>query len=217
MNMVRKLSARNRSSTIALLAIFWGLAVSFLMLYISHTPALTRDSFSLETLEEGIENFYGILILVSIFVLIGVFFLARYCTNPIGKRVNRYLAEHSEVTLELLDEDFAGAKQFGGIWVGKKYTYVPRLNRLLLENDRIVLVRYKISEAENETTYWICWCMVDGKEYRVPITLRWLWSLQEYYCAFDHIITENNPKYDRMFKHDLNQLLDIKYNKHMRH
>lgn len=217
MNMVRKLSARNRNSTIALLAIFWGLAVFFLMLYISHTPALTRDVFSLEDLEEGIENFYGILILVSIFALVGVFFLVRYRTNPIGKRVNRYLAGHPGVTLELLDEDFAEAKQFGDIWVGKKYTYVPGLDRVLLENDRIVLVRYKVNETENDITYRVCWCMVDGKEYRVPITLCRLWSLQEYYSAFDHMIIDNNPKYNRMFMHDLKQLLDIKYNKHMQH
>lgn len=215
MNMIKKLTIANFKGMIFILLFCFGLGGVIFWKYAPATLRLLQGNIRPESLPESVSNYYGLSALSLIFILLGLFILIKQLVNPIKKKVNKYITEHPEVTLEMLDDDFAGASQFGDIWVGRKFTYVTDLPRVLLENDKIVWVYQDVEYSRKSTTYFACWCMADGKEYRVRIAERKLKQMREHYASFPHILTEDSADYKYMFKHNINELLDIKYNQNI--
>ena len=218
MKMIKTLTVDNAKGVFFILLFCWGLAGIVLWHYGSDTLGLIQGRIRPEALKEDTFNYYGMSGLALFFILLGAFILIKDLTHSVKKRVNQYLSEHPDVTLEMLDEDFSGAEKFYDIWVGEKYTYTTELKSILLENDRIVWVHQDVEYSRRTTSYFVCWCMVDGQEYRTRITEKNLRLLREHYLInFTHILTEDNPDYRNMFKHNLDKLLDIRYNQYVQH
>lgn len=216
MNMVKTLSAKYIKSIIPILLFCWGIGGFFLLLYGPGTLGLMMGNVPPEILEEDMDHYYGMSLLALIFILLGLVILIVQLATPVKKRVNKYLAEHPEVTLRMLDDDFAKAKQFGDIWVGKQFTYALHLKRILLENDRIVWIYRDLSASEDTVILYICWCMVDGRKFRARVSERWLEPLVGHYADFPHILTNFDPDYKFLFKYNMNRLLEIKYNRYIK-
>lgn len=215
MNMIKTMTAKSIRSTIILLLFLWGLGGFALWHYAPDTLRLLQGTVKPEYLEENVSNYYGMSALSLIFLLLGLFILIKQFASPVKKRVDKYLAEHPELNLQMLDDDFMAAKKFGDIWVGRKFTFVADLNRVFLENDKIVWIYKDMEYKKNASSYYICWCMADGKEYRSRLSERNQRLLHEYYSTFPHILTEYNQNYKKLFKHNMNELLSIKYNQHI--
>ena len=216
MQMIKTLTAKNIKSMIWLLLFLWGVGGACLWHYGPDTLRLLQGRTRPEFLEENVSNYYGMSAIALLLILLGLAVLIRQLTFPLKKRVNQYLEAHPEVTLKILDNDFAKAEEFGAIWVGKQFTYAADLKRVLLENDRIVWVYKEVTTRKNASTYHIHWCMADGQEYSAQISAKNLDELMDHYGSFPHIIISYSQDYHNMFKHNLNQLLDIRYNQYIK-
>ena len=217
--MVKTLTRKNVLSMIPILLFCWGIGGFALWRYGMGALGLLQGRIRPSDLDESVSNYYGMSALALFFIVIGLIIVIRQLVMSIGKRIDKYIAEHPGVSLQMLEEDFAGAEQFGAIWVGQKYTYSTDLSQVLLENNRIVLIceeeEYQRRRNVTTTSYYICWCMADGKEFRVRVDGGKLRKLKEYYARFPHILTENNPEFKRLFRNNLSGLLNIKYNENI--
>lgn len=106
---------------------FWKYGPAALELLQGGMPELAKD--------ESTGNIYGLAALGLFFVLIAVALVIRGLSNSVGKRVRRYLTEHSGVTMGQLDTDFSAAQQIGNVWVGKGWTYSHDLNCIVVGNN----------------------------------------------------------------------------------
>lgn len=216
MQMIKTLTAKNIKSMIWLLLFLWGVGGACLWHYGPDTLGLLQGRILPEFLEENVSNYYGMSALALILILLGLAIVIIQMTSPLKKRVNQYVEAHPEITLQILDNDFAKAEQFGAIWVGQQFTYVADLKKVLLENDRIVWIYKEVTRRRNASTYHIHWCMVDGQEFSVQISAKNLDDLMDHYGSFQHILINYNKEYHNMFKHNLSQFLEIRYNQYIK-
>ena len=67
---------------------------------------------------ESISTIYVVSAMGVFFVLLALLMLILTLKKSVKKRVNRYLAEHGEITMSMLESDFAAAEQVNDIWIG---------------------------------------------------------------------------------------------------
>lgn len=212
MNMIKKLSQKNTRNRLPILLFCWGLGGVLLWLYGPDTIGLLQGKIQPQDLDQSVSNYYVMCGVGMCIVLMGLWVLIIQLAKPIKKRVSQYLKEHPAITLEMLDQDFEEASQYGNIWVSRKFTYGTDIKSVILENSQIVLIYHDVQYIKNKATYYFHWCMVDGQQYQSRIPEQKLQYLRDLYASFPHILTENSPDYKYMFKHNMNELLNIKYN-----
>ena len=160
---------------------------------------------------ESISTIYAVSAMGVFFVLIALIMLILTLKKSVKKRVNRYLAEHGEITMSALESDFAAAEQVNSIWIGRRWTYNHQFDNIPLENDKIVWVHTDSMRSRRSTSYWICLGLVDGKEERASMPYQKLSVIMALYEQYPHILVGDNPEYKHMFKNDREALLNIKY------
>lgn len=160
---------------------------------------------------ESISTIYAVSAMGVFFVLIALLMLILTLKKSVKKRVNRYLAEHGEITMSMVESDFAAAEQINNIWIGKRWTFNHQFDNIPLENDKIVWVHTDSMHSRRSTSYWICLGLVDGKEERASMPYQKLSVIMALYEQYPHILVGDNPEYKHMFKNDREALLNIKY------
>ena len=150
--MVKKLTIKTWTSTGILLAVCLVLAIFPLYRYLPSALALLQKKPPL--LNESQSNIYGISALGIV-------------SDPVSKRVNRFLAEHPETNMAQLDQEFFSAEKIGTMWIGNHRTFSHDMRSVVVENAEIVRV-YMYEERERRTTnYYVCLELKNGKTERV--------------------------------------------------
>ncbi|MBD5497783.1 MAG: hypothetical protein HDR11_08475 [Lachnospiraceae bacterium] len=162
---------------------------------------------------ESVSTIYVVSAMGIFFVLLALLMLILTLKKSVKKRVNRYLAEHGEITMSMLESDFAAAEQVNDIWIGKRWTFNHQFDNIPLENDKIVWVHTDSMRSRRSTSYWICLGLVDGKEERASMPYKKLSVIMALYEKYPHILVSDGPEYSLMFKNNREALLDIKYRK----
>ena len=188
---------------LALSTPFWKYGPAALEALQGGVPELART--------ESMSNIYGLAALGLFFLLISLALVIRGLTNSVGKRVRKYLAGHSGVTMAQLDSDFAAAEQVGKVWIGRKWTYNHDMNYVVVGNDDIAWVYHETERSRNRVSYYLCLGLADGNVERICVPEKKLSQMEEIYERFPHILVGSNPEYKYMFRNDRNAFLNIKY------
>lgn len=210
--MVKKLTLKEWVHTGPL--ILFLLAMGGFMLWTEGPSAIDamRGLTPARAAKESTSTIYVISALGVLFILFALIVFIMTLKKSVKKRVNRYLAEHGEITMSALEGDFSAAEQVNSIWIGRRWTYSHMFDRVPLENDKIVWVYTDTTRSRNNTTYWICLGLVDGSVEKVSVPYKKLSEIMALYEKYPHILVGDNPEYKHMFKNDREALLNIKYN-----
>lgn len=209
--MIKKLTIKTWIGTGGLMLIMLALGVPMLWIYAPSAVEALQGGHPVLARKESMSNIYGLSVLGTIFVLMALIMLISQLKNSVKKNINKYLAAHSEVTLAMLDAEFAAAEKVGNIWVGRRFTFCNGLKDTLLENDRIVWVYTDTTQARRGVTYWLCFGLVDGTVQKVMASGKERSNVPPLYEKFPHILVGNNPEYGYKFKNDREAFLNIKY------
>ena len=209
--MIKKLTIKTWIGTGGIMLIMLAFGVPMLWMYAPSAIEALQGGHPALARKESMSNIYGLSVLGTIFVLMALIMLISQLKNSVKKNINKYLAAHSEVTMDMLDAEFAAAERVGNIWVGRCYTFCNGLKDTLLENDRIVWVYTDTTSARRGVTYWLCFGLVDGTVQKVMASSKERNNFPPLYEKFPHILVGNNPEYGYKFKNDREAFLNIKY------
>ncbi len=163
--MVKKLTIKTWTSTGILLAVCLVLAIFPLYRYLPSALALLQKKPPL--LNESQSNIYGISALGIVMLIICIAIFIKQLSDPVSKRVNRFLEEHPETNMAQLDQEFFSAEKIGTMWIGNHRTFSHDMRSVVVENAEIVRV-YMYEERERRTTnYYVCLELKNGKTERV--------------------------------------------------
>lgn len=163
--MVKKLTIKSWVSTGLLLAVCLVLAIVPLWRYVPSALALLQGRPPL--LNESTSNIYGMTALGLVMLVIVVAILIKQLTEPVGKRVNRFLEEHPEANMAQLDQEFDSAEKIGNLWIGGHRTFSHDMRCVVVENTEIVRAYVMRERAKRSTNYYICLELKNGKTERV--------------------------------------------------
>lgn len=163
--MVKKLTIKAWTSTGILLAVCLVLAIVPLYRYAPSALALLQKKPPL--LNESQSNIYGISALGIVMLIICVAIFIKQLSEPVSKRVNRFLAEHPETDMAQLDQEFFGAEKIGTMWIGNHRTFSHDMRSVVVEHAEIIRA-YMYEERERRATnYYVCLELKNGKTERV--------------------------------------------------
>ena len=161
---------------------------------------------------EKLSNVYGITGLGSIFVLFTLFILVKTLQDSPKKLINAYLAANPSVTMEHLESDFASANRQGNVYIGRKWTFSPKLDKLILDNSQVIWVHTSSRRYKQNITYFVLWEMLDGSTLQADQSSEnQCTEIMQSYNQFSHIVTGNSPEYAYLLKNDKESFLNLKY------
>lgn len=161
---------------------------------------------------ESLSNVYGITGLGSIFVLFALFILIKTLKDSPKKLIREYLTANPSVTMEDLESDFASANQQGNVFIGRKWTFSARLDKLVLDNSQVIWVHTGCRRYKQNVTYSVLWEMLDGSTLRADQSSEnKCTAVMEGYSQFSHIVTGNSSEYAHLLKNDRDAFLNLKY------
>lgn len=209
--MIRKLTTKVWISTG--LVVLGCLAIAAPILWYNAPGALAafRRSRLVGSGGEDAGNYYALSAIAIILIAFGLFACIRQLSNSVRKRVERYLAQHGDVTEAQLDSDFAAAREIGNVWIGKRWTFSHDLSCILLENAAVAWVFSEKEHVKNKVNYYLCLGLADGVVRRVCVPEEKLQEIIEVYKGFPHILAGNNPEYGYLFQNDRQTFLEMKY------
>ena len=158
--MVKKLTIKTWVSTGLLLVVCMVLAIVPLWKYAPSALALLQGKTPM--LDESTTNIYGMSALGLFFLVISIFMFIRQLTNPVSKRVNRFLEEHPEASMAQLDQEFSCAEKIGNLWIGGHRTFSHDMDCVVAENAEIVRAYVEKERAKRDVNYYICLELKNG-------------------------------------------------------
>ena len=167
-------------------------------------------------------NIYGISALGAFFIFLGLFILAKLLINSSKKLVNKYLAKHPHVTMEQLEQDFAQAQEVNKVWIGKRWTFSPKmgpdLDDLLFDHEELIWVHTGSVRSGRSTNFYVWWNFIDGSEKQVSLSsAKKCTQVMEKYEQFSHVVVGNSAEYEYLLKNDKEAFLDLKYRSEKQH
>lgn len=127
---------------------------------------------------------------------LGLLVFIAHLTDPVSKRVNHYLAEHPEVTMEQLDQAFDLARNVGSMWISERWTFSHELWDIVVENADLVRVySWKNFRTGSARQYDFYLCMEFAEERTIKIRIRYkddLIRTIELYRQYTQVPAENN-------------------------
>lgn len=157
-------------------------------------------------------NIYGISAIGAFFLLVALFILVKTLKDSAKKLIDKYLAEHTDVTLAQLESDFAAAQEINKVWVGKRWTFSPKMTDLLFDNDQLVWVHTGSVRSGRNINFYVWWNLIDGSEKQVSLSSeKKCTQVMERYNQFDHVVVGNSPEYGYLLRNDREAFLNLKY------
>lgn len=186
--MVKKLTIKTWTSTGLLLAVCLVLAIAPLYRYAPSALALLQKKPPL--LNESQSNIYGMSALGIVMLIICVAIFIKQISEPVSKRVNRFLAEHPETDMAQLDQEFSHAEKIGVMWIGSHRTFSHDMRSVVVEHAEIVRA-YMYEERERRVTnYYVCLELKNGKTERVKNSYHDVSKILESYKKYPNIQVE---------------------------
>lgn len=157
-------------------------------------------------------NILGISFIGIFLLLIVVFIVIKTLKNSAKKLIGQYLEKHPGITMEQLESDFDMAENVNKVWIGKRWTFSPKLGELLFDNRQVVWVHCGSVRSGRSVNFYVWWYMIDGSEKQVSLSSeKKCKEVMEKYSMFAHILVGNDSEYGYMLRNDKEALLDIKY------
>lgn len=212
--MIRKMAIRKWIGAGALTLFCAVMGGAFLWMY--GAAALEGLSGSVPELAktQSMDNIYFGAVMGLIAVALAVIIIIRQSSLSVGGQIKRYLANHPDVTMEQLEDDFASAVQYGSIWIGNRWTFSYDLVGLVFENAKIAWV-YSERDGGRSVQYFLCLGTTDGKIVKTSVKQEHLVPIKGRYTQFPHILLDNSMEYEHIFKNDINAFLNIRYNQNI--
>lgn len=161
---------------------------------------------------EPLMNIYGISALGMFFLLLLVFILFKTLKNSPKKLTGEYLAANPSVTMEQLESDFAMAQEVHKVFIGRNWTFCPKLNKLLFDNSQVIWVHAASVRSGRSVNFYVYWEMLDGTQHKASFSSeKKCREILEKYEQFPHIVVGNSPEYGYMLQNDREAFLNLKY------
>lgn len=161
-------------------------------------------------------NIYGLSAIGAFLLLIASFILYKTLDNSAKRLVEQYLAEHPDVMMEQLESDFAAAREVNKVWVGKRWTFSPKMGPnmkyLLFDNDQLIWVHTGAVRSGKSLNFYVWWNLIDGSERQVSLSSeKKCTQVMETYNQFAHVVVGNSAEYGYMLQNDREAFLNLKY------
>lgn len=161
---------------------------------------------------EKLSNVYFITAFASIVFLFAMYILIATLKDSPKKKIKEYMASAPSVTMEELESDFASADRQNGFFIGKKWTFSPRLDKLIFDNRQVIWVHTNSQQYKQGVTYYLLWEMLDGSTQKVSFSSeKKCKAVMKCYSQFSHIVTGNSSEYTYLFRSDREAFLNMKY------
>lgn len=162
--------------------------------------------------DEPLINIYGFTAVSVVLLLAALIILVKAFRNSAKKLTEEYLAAHPSVTMEMLENDFASAKEQAKVFIGRKWTFSAKLKQLILDNSEIIWVHTGSVRSGRNINFYVWWEMLDGSTKEVSLSSeKKCTAVMESYNQFPHILTGNSSEYAYLLQNDREGLLDLKY------
>ena len=146
-----------------------------------------------------------------LFIII-VFIMIKMMKNSPKKLIGQYIEKHPGVTMEHLESDFNAAENVNKVWIGKRWSFSPKMEGFMLDNSEVVWVHTETVRSGRNVNFYVWWNMIDGSAKSVSLSSeKSCKEVMEKYDRFAHILAGNNPEYGYLLKNDREKLLDMKY------
>ena len=146
-----------------------------------------------------------------LFIII-VFIMIKMMKNSPKKLIGQYIEKHPGVTMEHLESDFNAAENVNKVWIGKRWSFSPKMEGFMLDNSEVVWVHTETVRSGRNVNFYVWWNMIDGSAKSVSLSSeKSSKEVMEKYDRFAHILVGNNPEYGYLLKNDREKLLDMKY------
>ncbi|NBK92271.1 hypothetical protein D5278_09865 [bacterium 1XD21-13] len=161
---------------------------------------------------ETLVNIYGLTAIGSVLLLFALFILVKTLKNSAKKLTNEYLAANPGVTMEDLENDFASAQEQAKVFIGRKWTFCAKLEKLILDNSQIIWVHTGSMRSGRSVNFYVWWEMLDGSTQQVSLSSeKKCTTVMNAYGQFPHILTGNSAEYSYLLQNDREALLNMKY------
>lgn len=157
-------------------------------------------------------NTLGISFIGIVLLLIVVFIIVKTLKNSAKKLIGQYLEKNPGVTMEQLESDFDAAEKVNKVWIGKRWTFSPKLREILLDNRQVVWVHSGSVRSGRSVNFYVWWYMIDGSEKQVSLSSeKKCKEVMEKYNMFSHILVGNDSEYGYLLRNDKEAFLNMKY------
>ncbi|NBJ81873.1 hypothetical protein D5274_04180 [bacterium 1XD42-94] len=161
-------------------------------------------------------NIYGLSAIGVFLLLIASFILYKTLDNSAKRLIDQYLAQNPDVTMEQLESDFAAAQEVNKVWVGKRWTFSPKMGPnmqyLLFDNNQLIWVHSGAVRSGKSVNFYVWWSLIDGSERQVSLSSeKKCTQVMEKYNQFAHVVVGNSAEYGYMLQNDREAFLDLKY------
>lgn len=161
---------------------------------------------------ETLTNIYGLTAIGVFLLLLAILVLVKTLKDSAKKLTKEYLAANPSVTMDALENDFASAQQKGKVFIGRKWTFSAKLDKLILDNSQIIWVHTGSMRNGRSINFYVWWEMLDGSTHQVSLSSeKKCMEVMESYSQFPHILTGNSSEYAYLLQNDREALLDMKY------
>ena len=161
---------------------------------------------------ETLTNIYGLTAIGVLLLLLALLALVKTLKDSAKKLTKEYLAANPSVTMDALEKDFASAQQKGKVFIGRKWSFSAKLDKLILDNSQIIWVHTGSMRSGRSVNFYVWWEMLDGSTHQVSMSSeKKCTEVMESYDQFSHILTGNSSEYAYLLQSDREALLDIKY------
>ena len=174
--------------------------------------------YYIDTNKVGERDFFAIIVMLAalaLAVLFIVYTLIRFLTGSTQKNLNKYIANHPEVSMEHFESDFATATKISGsIWIGKRWTYYATgIYPKIYENKDLVWAYYyrrtgRYSESslrlydKNKKLYSLSATKQEAMD-----------ALDVYDKQQPHMVLGYKKELEKMFQKEFQEFLNIRYNR----
>lgn len=161
---------------------------------------------------ETLTNIYGLTAIGVLLLLFALLALVKTLKDSAKKLTQEYLAANPSVTMDALESDFASAQQKGKVFIGRKWTFSAKLDKLILDNSQIIWVHTGSMRSGRSVNFYVWWEMLDGSTQQVSLSsAKKCTEIMESYGQFPHILTGNSSEYAYLLQNDRESLLNMKY------
>lgn len=182
--------------------------------------ALFGIPFFIFSISECLNNFsarYVICGIMALGFIIGAVCLGKkFVTKQYGTGIKDYFTEHSEMSIDELDRDFAEADRIvKNLWIGNKCTYhIGYLYPYIIDNKDLIWVYLTKVSGNGGGSWQVNFCDKNKKMTSIALkSEKKAKGIAEFYNTnFPHIVVGFNEDLERMYNEDLDSFLNLRYN-----
>ncbi len=162
---------------------------------------------------ETLMNIYGITAIGAFLLLIALLIMFKTLKNSAKKLIQEYLAANPSITMEALESDFASATKRGKhVYVGSRWTFSAKLDKLILDNSQIIWVHTGSRRSGRSVNFYVWWEMLDGRTEQVSLSSAYKCTeVMESYSQFPHILIGSSSEYAYLLQNNREELLNLKF------